>query len=197
MKLLHQPTQRDATLAKLLYVVSHQVVFRGALAHERIDQFLNLDQVADIDIDAAGDLAAQENLTMPLHDALQVVVMEIEQRTLVGFHVSKRRGNDRHRHHEIAGKEHLVLTYMHGTGVGARTGAVNQMHRLATQANDHAFAEDQLGQTNLDRAQFRRVFFGFLERLEAILLEHLQARLRGQSVRRPGKNRNRRRDPHG
>ena len=172
MELLHYAAQRNAAAAKLLNIILEQVVLRAALFHERVHRPLNVIQVLNACADAARHLAAQQNIAVPLHNALQVIVIQICQRAHVIIHIAKRPGNQRHRHHQIRGKEYLVLAHMHHTHLRTRAGRVDNMHRLPAETNHHPLVKDQLGQADLHLAQFGCMLLRLLQRCKRILLQH-------------------------
>jgi len=79
VELLYQAAKRDAAAIELLDVMFEQVVPGRPFVYQPVDQRLDIRQIVDVGVDAAGDLAAQQNVAVALDDALEIIVVEVEQ----------------------------------------------------------------------------------------------------------------------
>src|SRR5690554_5388491 len=164
VELLYDAVQRNAALAALLDVNGAER-FRP---FPRLDDLLNPTayrmQVVQVLLKASVDLSAQNDLAVPLYNAL---VIPAAQRLEAVYRVLPASiGEERHRHHGIRRKQDVFALDLAHNGVRAVPRHVPHLERHTAEVQvHHPLVEHDFRQADLDGGQLAR---GALRRLEAL-----------------------------
>ena len=146
-----------------------QAALEGA-AHMRINGL----QIADLAAHAVTNLAAQNYITMPLHQHLHIRQHHIMQRTKQILEAAARACNTGNGHDRIRGKQYAVFVHKHRHQIGAMARRMRQDQRLAAQRQaELAGAKGDVRQHNLHLRHVRRVLLGTLQRFARARMQQL------------------------
>ena len=158
MEFLDQASQRNPGPSEFFDIMAKQLLSCCPFRVETVDERFNVVQILNAVLNSRRNLAPQENITMALHDGLQIELVQTVQGLPELINIGQWCGDYRHRHHKIAGEEHLFFAYVHDTYVRPRAWRMHDVNCLVTQPNYRAFIENNLRQSNLYPQQLGNVF---------------------------------------